>query len=52
MHFKSFEDFYEKMEDFLRKDPFRVSRGLVAYILEQGGDEVQTWGQYNHDQGY
>ena len=28
MYIKVFEDFYEKMEEFLRQDPFRVdSRG-------------------------
>lgn len=24
MYFKSFDDFYERMEEFLRRDPFRV----------------------------
>ena len=31
MYFKNFDDFYERMEEFLRRDPFKVS--LYCLIL-------------------
>lgn len=37
MYFKSFDDFYERMEEFLRRDPFRVSTKPKIKIL------IQIW---------